>query len=99
MSEQISVSYERKLSDGNYGSEGISFTSMFSVDPDENFNVGAFSSVVDSLRTAVLTELSHSAAERVAYIARRELSAGEPPPQAAAANSQADELSLEDLPF
>lgn len=89
MEQPITVTYERKFSDGNYGSEGLSVS--LTLERDET--TGAVSQTQDmatTIRQLVLGFLSKSQAERVAWAANRELN---PPPPAAAG------ASLEDMPF
>jgi hypothetical protein len=63
---QISVSYERKLSDGNYGSEGCALTWTGPHDED-------YGSIAAALRVQVLAFLSRSGAPEVAWKAKHEL--------------------------
>lgn len=89
----ITIQYERKMSDGNYGSEGlsVSMTETFEQPPsDDDLDV-----LVRRLRVFVLVELSKSEARNVAYAAQRELNPP-PPRQAVAPGAPAD---LEDMPF
>lgn len=88
----ITVHYERKLSDGNYGSEGLSMSMTCTADVDGV--PGQLQDLHETLRALVLEELSQSQAERVAWAAKRELSP--PPPQPVAAGASED---LEDIPF
>lgn len=71
---EITVTYERKFSDGNYGSEGVSFSVTI---PGDNA-MAQFQSTHDILRSFVLSALAKSAAPMVARVAARELN-----PQAA----------------
>ena len=79
---QLTVTYERKFSDGNYGSEGLSltYTATYEIGDDlaidEEMIRLRCESLTRHLREAVLTELAGSAAERVRWAAKREL---EPP--------------------
>ena len=66
--EQVSMTYERKLTDGNYGSEGVSLS--WSGTRRELRDPGA---ILADLRRQALDVLAHSASERVAGAARREL--------------------------
>jgi hypothetical protein len=96
MTTRISVSYDRKFSDGNSGSEGVSFSTSFDLEPDEhdNFSAAQFATVVQSLRYAVLLELSEAAAsERMRALASRELHR----PMTTAIDQPVQDL--EDLPF
>jgi hypothetical protein len=88
---EVTVTYERKFSDGNYGSEGLSL----SVTVTENLNDEQALDVADSLRKTVLSFLGGSAAERVSIMARRELNPRTPQ---ISAPSDAPE-GLEDIPF
>lgn len=90
----LTVQYERKFSDGNFGSEGISLSITTTVSPDY-FVEDHAAEVARALRAAVLTELSHSAATRVASAAAYELN----PPSAAARPAVAGAPGFEDQPF
>lgn len=98
---QITVGYERKFSDGNYGSEGLSLTYTASYEIGEDLAIDEemirlrCESLAVRLRETVLTELAGSAAERVAWAASRELN---PPPKPASSPSRPDDDS-EDIPF
>ncbi len=83
--------YERKLSDGNYGSEGLSLSWTWDIDSEGELPSESVEVVFDRLRTLVLTQLGKSQAQQVAWAAKRELNPPEPEP--------ADTPSLEDLPF
>jgi hypothetical protein len=63
---QITVQYERKLSDGQYGSEGCSLTWTGPHDQD-------YGSIAAALRVQVLAFLSRSGAPEVAWKAKHEL--------------------------
>jgi len=63
---QITVQYERKLSDGQYGSEGCSLTWTGPHDQD-------YGSIAAALRVQVLAFLSRSGAAEVAWKAKHEL--------------------------
>ena len=95
----VSVSYDRKFSDGNYGSEGmsLSWTVTYEDETDEACNSEVVearcSMIAAKLRTAVLTELGKSRSRMVALSARDEL--GLPPQRVPSDSSE----SLEDLPF
>ena len=91
----ITVTYERKLSDGNYGSEGMSLTWTGPYRDDDESIASAYIQVAHMLRRQVLELLARSAAERVAYTAAHELNSR---PQRAVPAGVADEDS-EDLPF
>jgi hypothetical protein len=84
---QITVSYERKLSDGNYGSEGCSLTWTGPHDQD-------YGSIVAALRVQVLAFLSRSGAPEVAWKATHELQPHDDVPAA-----PMSELETEDVPF
>jgi hypothetical protein len=96
---RVSVQYERKLSDGNYGSEGLSMS--WAVSYEDVGDLACDAAIVDArcqliasaLREAVLSQLATSEARNVAYQAARELN---PPPPATAADGSSD---LEDMPF
>lgn len=97
----ITVHYERKFSDGNYGSEGLSLS--WSVTYEDTDDLACDQEVVDArcrliastLREAVLTQLANSEARNVAWAAQRELNPP-PPRQAIAAGAEPD---LEEIPF
>lgn len=96
MSMQYSVSYERKLSDQNYGSEGISASWSWSLD-DSAIAPGA---AIEWLRSVVLGELARSAAEPVRRVAERELKRPEAAVRVPIAVAHPDGTEgLEDLPF
>lgn len=90
----VTIQYERKFSDGNYGSEGVSFSTTYTLE-GEPITDEEFTAVLASLRRCVLGELSKSEARNVAYAAQRELNPP-PPRQAVAPGAPAD---LEDMPF
>ena len=69
---EITVQYERKFSDGQYGSEGLSLSIAVPGDA-EGFNEDYLRQWAQQLRKLVLTELSQSAAYQVAATAKREL--------------------------
>jgi hypothetical protein len=106
MTEQqvsISVSYERKLSDGNYGSEGLSMMIMCPVDEPDGSAADLHAlaqelrDLAQELRDLVLSELADSPSPRVARVAAEELN---PRPRVAAgSNSDNDSEDPEDLPF
>jgi hypothetical protein len=99
---QLSVSYERKFSDGNYGSEGISVSWTWDAEAEDERERpgGSMEAALIYLRRLVLRELSKSAAERVRWAANHELHAGDPKPAAEALAAPEDvPESLEDLPF
>ena len=104
MSEtQITVQYERKFSDGNYGSEGLSltYTASYEIGADLAIDEEVIglrcASLTARLRDAVLTELAHSAAERVAWAAQRELNP--PKPVAVPSGPDGAPAEVEDMPF
>ena len=87
--ETLTIFYERKINDGNYGSEGLSLGMTMSVVEDE---LGAtVMTLHEKVRGLVLSLLAASEAPRVAAVAAAELNGKLPKPQ--------DELDLEDLPF
>lgn len=98
----VNVHYERKFSDGNYGSEGLSMS--WTVTYEDETDLACDSEIVEArcneigakLRVAVLTELGKSRARLVALSARDELT---PPAEPAAVDSKGHKESLEDLPF
>ena len=93
----ITVTYERKLSDGNYGSEGVSLTWTGPDRGDGSYASMAelYIGVAGMLRRQVLELLAKSAASQVAHNARRELGATE----ARQAFVTATHEDVEDLPF
>jgi hypothetical protein len=99
------VSYERKFSDGQYGSEGLSLSWSWEPEDDEEPVTGQLETTVQFLRTLVLTELSKSAAEGVRYRANHELNARDgvpvkaPPDDWDLRPAGPETMSAEDLPF
>jgi hypothetical protein len=91
----ITVLYERKLSDGNYGSEGLSMAVSHSLEPSERLD-DVLVSIARAMRQLVLGELARSAAPQVARMAEQEFNPG-PRAGPVRANNAAEEL--EDLPF
>lgn len=89
----INVQYERKFSDGNYGSEGLSM----SVTIDEVVTDEEALDIAHRLRRTVLSFLAASEARNVAYAAQRELNP--PPPRQAVAAGANSDVTLEDMPF
>lgn len=86
----INVQYERKYSDGNYGSEGLSMSvTIGEVVTDEEAL-----DIAHRLRRTVLSFLAASEARNVAHAAQRELN---PPSPRQAVAAGAD--PLEDMPF
>ena len=86
---EITIHYERKFSDGNYGSEGLSLSETFTVadgqlSPD-------FEPIALHMRELVLGFLVAHGSPNVAYAARRELN---PPTPAIAPLAE-----LEEIPF
>lgn len=96
MTDSVTVYYERKLSDGQYGSEGLSLgITMTLVDDEpaeEVLNDGVtIRALVDKVRRAVLVELAASESPRVAAVAAAELGGVLQPSD--------EEVDLEALPF
>jgi hypothetical protein len=95
------VSYERKLSDGNFGSEGLTLSWSWQDDEVDDVDDGQVTEQLETasqfLRTLVLTELSKSAAERVRFVANHELRAREV--KVSVEPMSELEPDLEDLPF
>jgi len=89
----ITVGYERKLSDGNYGSVGLSMMVSVPVEVDEAVS-GALSDYAHRLRREVLSKLIKSGPPRVARAAAEELN---PRPRVAAGVDDSEDP--EDLPF
>lgn len=80
----VVVTFERKFSDGEYGSMGLSMSWTVTYDDSENelaadprLMASRLAVITDGLRAAVLGELAKSGAQRVAYAAKRELEAPE----------------------
>ena len=88
--ETATVRYERKYSDGNYGSEGVSLELTFGIEDE----VGGDELLAEThrLRAVVLEFLSGSSSWTVANAAKRELK----PPEPVAAGAEPD---LEELPY
>lgn len=101
----VSVSYERKFSDGQYGSEGMSLS--WTVTYEDETDLACDSEVVEArcreigskLRVAVLQQLSESRANRVAWSARDELHEPEPQLQGTTEMPMRPVTELEDIPF
>jgi hypothetical protein len=92
MSEsQITVQYERKLSDGNYGSEGLSLSITYSI-PDAMVTSEYVLDRADWVRRVTLAFLTRSNAARVKSAAEYLLN----PPAPRAADDINDP---QDLPF
>jgi hypothetical protein len=88
MDAQITVQYERKFSDGNYGSEGLSLTWTGPCGDGETLVIAArYTQIAGALRASVLGELAKSSALQVARAAKRELQ----PPQPQHASTMSDE--------
>lgn len=85
----VSVSYDRKFSDGNFGSEGLS---MSISQPFDHVDVTSdeMAKLAEWLRHNVLTRLATSRARMVALSAREEL--GLPP-------ARVESKELEDISF
>ena len=99
--ETLTVYYERKISDGNYGSEGLSLGITMSLVDDEPveeaLNDGVtIRALAQKVRHAVLLELAHSEASRVAAVAAAELNGKLPSP---GSDEDDVEVDLERLPF
>jgi hypothetical protein len=86
---EFTVQYERKYSDGNYGSEGLSLSWTFAID-EEDLNTETVTASIAMVKRVVLGELGASKAERVAWAAAQELG----PPRPAKATDEE-----EDIPF
>jgi hypothetical protein len=69
---ELTVQYERKYSDGNYGSEGLALSWTFAID-DEDLNTETVTASIAIVKRVVLGELATSRAERVALAAAREI--------------------------
>ena len=100
---EITVTYERKFSDGHFGSESLSLSWTYEETPMDK-EIGFDESVaaaVEMVRSAVLTELSHSGSEGVRWAANRELHGSDPKSERdeVAIATDGEETSLEDLPF
>ena len=98
MSEaQFTVSHERKLSDGNYGSEGCHL-SMTVSGPSEEFTDEWVLTVTEHLRKTVLAILADSSSPGVAHLASKELHHAETQSRRVRAETvPAEDLEL--LPF
>ena len=98
---QFTVMYERKFSDGNYGSEGLSLAWTGTYEDDDPLVIGAkYAQVAAALRAHVLEQLARSAAERVRWAANRELHDREPKPTPDVDIREPIAVSdLEDLPL
>ena len=96
---EFTVSYERKFSDRNYGSEGVSASWTWDPhdQPDMHFPEDQVHNAVQILKTMVLGELARSAAESVRWAAEHELN---PPAAREPVNAHMpDDDNLEDLPY
>lgn len=87
---ELTVQYERKYSDGNYGSEGLSLSWTFAID-EKDLNTETVTASIAMVKRVVLGELGASKAERVAWAAAQELG---PPPLPVKATDEE-----EDIPF
>ena len=100
MSETLTIYYERKISDGNYGSEGLSVgvtVSLADDEPAEELLIdGTVPALAEKVRRAVLVELAASEAPRVAAVAAAELNGKLPQP---GGSNDDEEVDLEALPF
>ncbi len=98
----ITVQYERKFSDGNYGSEGLSLSWSVTYD-DGDSDLAADQTVIEArcahitkaLRASVLSELAKSRSNRVSLSAEYELRTAEP----VLVTPDRGPDSLEDMPF
>jgi len=93
MQEMITVGYERKYSDGNYGSEGLSMMVSLRVEDYEG-TADVLTMYAALVREQVLGQLAKSPVSRVARIAAQEL---DPHARVAAPIDNSDDT--EDLPF
>jgi hypothetical protein len=100
---ELTVSYERKFSDGNYGSEGLSLSMTWETISEGDAASGELDMATEVLRGQVLHQLARSAAERVRWAANHELHARDPKPAVerdeVAIALDGEETSVEDLPF
>jgi len=87
---QFTAQYERKFSDGNYGSEGLSLGVTVTIS-DEAEDSSTSEDYARDLRKMVLGFLATSQASQVAYAARRELN----PPLPVSGTP----IELEEAPF
>jgi hypothetical protein len=85
---EITVGYERKFSDGNYGSEGVSLSATLKGDDGELTDELAID-CTSRLRAVVLALLASSVAPRVASAAQYELNP--PPPRPKGRDFEPDE--------
>ena len=96
---QFTAQYERKFSDGNYGSEGLSLSVTVTIS-DEAEDWSTSEDYARDLRTMVLGFLATSRASQVAYAARRELNGPQTAPaEAGAAMYATPDGELEEIPF
>ena len=95
--EMVTIHYERKFSDGNYGSEGISLQITYGVDADGTTDE-AVAAHIRFLRQTVLSRLAASPATLVARAAQRELG-DDTGGVSVKVTNQRDQPGLEDLPF
>jgi hypothetical protein len=111
MSQTVTLLVERKLSDGNYGSQGFSLGSTLTFEDHEHVDYELVKAQHDTLLAMVLERLAASPNGRIAFTAQRELHREEDEARADAwANSNAaseerairvldSEGELEELPF
>jgi hypothetical protein len=72
----VSVTYERKLSDGKYGTEGFTLTMTGGVVGDGPLEQGQYiDGLLASARSAVLEKLAQSGRQEVAWAAMQEIDA------------------------
>ena len=95
---QFTAQYERKLSDGNYGSEGLSLSVTVTIS-DEAEDWSTSEDYARDLRTMVLGFLATSQASQVAHAARRELNPPLPAPLEAGARMYATPDVAWETPF
>jgi hypothetical protein len=74
---EFTAHYERKFSDGNFGSEGYSLSWSWINDDEDSDPTEGFGSAGEFLRRMVLEQLAKSASYSVAAAAKRELEAPE----------------------
>lgn len=88
---QITVTFERKLTDGNYGSEGVTASWTHDIDDDGDSGSEVYVAAHMLLKSFVLGALAESAAQQVSFVARKELQAHD--------KDLEQQESLEDLPL
>jgi hypothetical protein len=92
---EFTVQYDRKFSDGNYGSEGLSLSTTFSIN-DADLTSERMIDYATELRRVVLSFLAGASSSSVSRAAKYELN----PPQPVSAPSSAPiDLDEPDMPW